>query len=98
MGRLMAESHQSMRDDFEITVPAVDQLVGILQQALREQGAAGGARMTGGGFGGCVVALLPEAHVDAVSSAVQRHYRSPDRQHGTVFVTSAAAGAGLVQR
>ena len=98
MGRLMAESHQSMRDDFEITVPAVDQLVGILQQALREQGAAGGARMTGGGFGGCVVALLPEAHVDAVSSAVQRHYRSPDRQHGTVFVTSAAAGAGLLPR
>ncbi len=96
IGQLMAESHRSMRDDFEITVPAVDQLVGILQQALADQRAEGGARMTGGGFGGCVVALLPEAHVDAVSSAVQRNYRSPERQRGTVFVTRAASGAGLL--
>ncbi len=56
MGRLMAESHASMRDDFQITVPAMDKLVSILQHAVGEEG---GARMTGGGFGGCAVALLP---------------------------------------
>ena len=99
MGRLMAESHLSMRDDFEITVPAVDELVNILQLAITDAcGEAGGARMTGGGFGGCAVALLPESKVEAVRSAVQRLYRAPDRQHATVYVTGAAAGAGLLQR
>jgi galactokinase len=63
MGRLMAESHVSMRDDFQITVPAMDKLVSILQRAIGEEG---GARMTGGGFGGCAVALLPEAKVNEV--------------------------------
>lgn len=52
----MSASHASMRDDFEITVPAIDWLVEQLQTQL---GDTGGARMTGGGFGGCVVALAP---------------------------------------
>ncbi len=95
MGRLMAESHRSMRDDFQITVAAVDELVDILQQAI---GTAGGARMTGGGFGGCAVALLPEGRVEAVRGAVLRQYRAPDRQSATVYVTGAAAGAGLLPR
>ena len=94
MGRWMAESHQSMRDDFEITVPAIDQLVAVLQQAIavHAQG-QGGARMTGGGFGGCVVALLPAAAVAAVRDAVQRQYRSPEGETGSVWVCQAAAGA-----
>ena len=54
LGILMRQSHASMRDDFAISVPAVDQLVALLQEAI---GDAGGARMTGGGFGGAVVAL-----------------------------------------
>jgi len=91
MGRLMAASHDSMRDDFEITVPAIDQLVQILQQAI---GVDGGARMTGGGFGGCVVALLPEDRVQAVSRAVARHYRAPGGGRGTVMVCRASEGAG----
>ena len=94
MGRLMAESHVSMRDDFEITVPAVDRLVEILQAAI---GPEGGARMTGGGFGGCVVALLPEAGVDEVTRVVERQYRSPDGHPGTVYVSRPAAGAGLIR-
>lgn len=57
MGRLMAESHASMRDDFEITVPPIDKLVEIVKAAI---GPRGGVRMTGGGFGGCVVALMPQ--------------------------------------
>ena len=47
LGRLMADSHASMRDDFEITVPPIDNLVSLLQAAI---GSHGGARMTGGGF------------------------------------------------
>ena len=54
-GALMLASHASMRDDFEITVPAIDAMVETAAQA-----GALGARMTGGGFGGCIVALLPQ--------------------------------------
>jgi galactokinase len=93
LGLLMAQSHASMRDDFEITVPAVDRLVAILQAAI---GDGGGARMTGGGFGGCAVALLPAARLDAVIAAVERDYRAPDGRPGTVIVTRAADGATLL--
>ena len=54
-GCLMTESHKSLRDDFNVSVPAIDRLVDICVQT-----GALGARMTGGGFGGCVVAILPE--------------------------------------
>jgi len=94
MGRLMAASHASMRDDFEITVPAIDRLVDILQQAI---GGDGGARMTGGGFGGCVVALLPETRVAAARAAVAAHYRAPGGEPGTVYVCQAQAGAGALR-
>ena len=91
MGELMADSHVSMRDDFEITVPAIDRLVEIVKEAI---GPAGGVRMTGGGFGGCVVALVPEELVEAASQAVARDYRAPNGEQATVHVCRAAAGAG----
>jgi len=93
LGRLMAASHASMRDDFEITVPPIDQLVAILQDAI---GGLGSARMTGGGFGGCVVALLPEAGVDAARLAVAAHYRAPGGEPASVYVCRATAGAHVL--
>lgn len=75
LGRLMAESQASMRDDFEITLPAIDRLVAILADAI---GDAGGARMTGGGFGGAVVALVAKDRPDAAMAAVALDYRTPD--------------------
>ena len=93
LARLMAESHASMRDDFEITVPAVDRLVEIISTAL---GGAGGCRMTGGGFGGCVVAVMPAECVALVQSAVRQHYRSPQGLEAQIFVCAAGPGAGLV--
>jgi galactokinase len=69
MGELMAESHASMRDDFEITVPQIDTLVEIVKATIGDKG---GVRMTGGGFGGCVVALVPEDLVDTVQQAVAK--------------------------
>ncbi|MDL2355708.1 MAG: galactokinase [Pseudomonadota bacterium] len=92
MGRLMAASHASMRDDFAITVPAIDQLVALLQQAI---GPEGGARMTGGGFGGCVVALLRASEVETVRAQVRQHYRSPEGEPAIVHICQPAAGAGL---
>ena len=85
----MAASHASMRDDFEITVPAVDRLADIAARAI---GGDGGARMTGGGFGGCVVALMPLARVDAVRAAIDAEYRSPNDEPAIVYVCRAAAG------
>jgi galactokinase len=95
LGLLMAQSHASMRDDFQITVPAVDQLVEIVQAALAGEG---GARMTGGGFGGCVVALLPAARVDAVCTAIEAQYRSPAGDAARVWVCQACDGVGRIER
>ncbi len=75
LGQLFAASHASMRDDFAITVPPIDALVGVLAGAM---GGEGGARMTGGGFGGAVVAVLPACDVPRVSAAVRANYRTPD--------------------
>ncbi len=93
LGQLMAQSHDSMRDDFEITVPAIDELVAILQEVIGDEG---GARMTGGGFGGCVVALLPQARVAAAQQALAKRYRSPEGEPALVYLCKASDGAGLL--
>ncbi|MCE2842311.1 MAG: hypothetical protein LW689_05955 [Novosphingobium sp.] len=93
LGVLMAESHAAMRDDFEITLPAIDGLVALLQDAI---GSAGGARMTGGGFGGAVVALLPAEQVERVRAAVLAGYRTPAGGPPLVMVETPAAGASLI--
>lgn len=93
IGRLMRESHWSMRDDFEITVPAIDALAALVQDVI---GDAGGARMTGGGFGGCVIALAPQDAVDEIRAAVAATYRSPDGREAEVHVCAASSGAGLL--
>ena len=93
LGRLMAQSHVSMRDDFEITVAAVDQLAKIMAAPLAGEG---GTRMTGGGFGGCVIAVAPDDKVDAILSAIASDYRAPDGKVADVFVCQATQGAGLL--
>jgi galactokinase len=93
LGPLMAQSHISMRDDFEITHPAIDQLVGILTDAIGDEG---GARMTGGGFGGSVVAIMKHNRVDAVSALVRKHYQRPDGEAPLIMVETPAAGASVV--
>jgi galactokinase len=93
LGQLMAASHAAMRDDFAITLPAIDRLVELLQQAI---GSDGGARMTGGGFGGAVVAVLLQGRVEAVRAAVLGHYHTPDGQAPLIMIERAAAGACLI--
>jgi galactokinase len=65
LARLLDESHASMRDDFEISCPELDLAV----ESARSADALG-ARMTGGGFGGSAVALVPESAVSSVQEAV----------------------------
>jgi galactokinase len=71
--RVMAESHESMRVDFNITTPAIDRLVAILQQAGAGET---GARMTGGGFGGCVVSIAPALIIPRLAAAVEQYYEA----------------------
>lgn len=91
MGQLMAESHASMRDDFEITVPQIDTLVEIVKETIGDKG---GVRMTGGGFGGCIVALIPEDLVSAVQKAVADRYEAKTGIKETFYVCKASEGTG----
>lgn len=93
LSALMAASHASMRDDFEITIPAIDRLAEIAATAA---GNRGGARMTGGGFGGCVVALMESDVAEVVIEAVRRDYLSPDGEPAAIHVFRASAGARLL--
>ncbi|MBE3657694.1 galactokinase [Vibrio navarrensis] len=93
LGELMAQSHASMRDDFEITVTEIDTLVEIVKGVIGEQG---GVRMTGGGFGGCVVALVPPALVEPVKAAVEEKYPQATGLSASIYVCQAKAGAGLM--
>lgn len=94
MGQLMAESHASMRDDFEITVKEIDLLVEMIKEVIGDQG---GVRMTGGGFGGCVVALIPPALVDNVRATVEANYQVATGLKESIYVCQAKNGAGLVE-
>lgn len=90
LGRLMRESHLSMQDDFEITTPDVDRLAALLNEAI---GAEGGARMTGGGFGGAVVAVAPKARVEEIANKVAAAYRRPDGKPTEVLIEKPSVGA-----
>ncbi|EKS7766496.1 galactokinase [Edwardsiella piscicida] len=92
MGALMAASHASMRDDFAITVPPIDTLVEIVKGVIGDRG---GVRMTGGGFGGCVVALMPQTLVEPVRAAVARDYAARTGLRETFYVCQPSAGASV---
>ena len=89
IGELMAASHASMRDDFAITLPPIDALVEVLTQAA---GGRGGARMTGGGFGGCVVALVAQNRLDAVQSAAVAWFARDGRTSPLIHACRPSAG------
>ncbi|MDI6099791.1 galactokinase [Actinoplanes sp. NEAU-A12] len=88
IGPLLTASHASMRDDFEITVDQVD----VAVEASLAAGAYG-ARMTGGGFGGCVLALVDAERADATAAAVDAAYRKRDFTAPTSWVATAGPGA-----
>ena len=88
IGTVLTASHASMRDDFEITVPEVDTAVEAAMAA-----GAHGARMTGGGFGGSVLALVDEHDVDTVVRAVETAYADAAFDPPSAFVAAACSGA-----
>jgi galactokinase len=88
IGPALTASHASMRDDFEITVSQVDTAVSAALDA-----GAHGARMTGGGFGGCVLALVEADAVDATLRAVEAAYEAAGFGAPSAFVAVACDGA-----
>jgi galactokinase len=88
IGALLDASHVSMRDDFEISVPELD-----LAVATSQASGAVGARMTGGGFGGAAIALVPTAARRAVTAAVLEAFAGAGYTTPTIFAVHAADGA-----
>lgn len=87
--RLLNESHISMREDYEITVPTVDLAV---ETALMH--GAFGARMTGGGFGGCIIAWCSTGQANRIGSAVHEAFEKAGFQKPSWFTATPSGGAG----
>jgi galactokinase len=85
---LLDASHESMRDDFEITVPQVDLAV----ETARASGALG-ARMTGGGFGGCIIALVPAGEAERIGHEIAQSFATAGYGPPAHFTAVPSAGA-----
>ncbi len=92
LGVLMNASHASLRDDFEVTNDALDTMAQIAQA----QSGCYGARMTGGGFGGCAVALVAVGLAERFATAAAQQYHSATGLEPLVYICEATDGAGLV--
>jgi galactokinase len=92
LGQLMLAGHASLRDDMEVSTPELDALVEVLVDA-----GAFGARLTGGGFGGCAVALVPEERGPSIAERASAAYRARTHREPRPFLVHAAAGARVVR-
>jgi len=97
VGRLMNESHASLRDDFAVSCEEVDLLVELTQE-LGEDGGVFGSRMTGGGFGGCTVSLVQTDRAQSIAELITKRYHDELEIQPDAFVTRPAAGARVLQR
>ena len=95
VGQLMYASHRSLRDDYEVSCKELDAVVEIAE-SIGESGGVYGCRMTGGGFGGCAVALIKRDAVDAVSKKLAADYRQKTGIEAAIFVSRPAAGATVI--
>jgi galactokinase len=88
LGQLMSASHESLKNDYEVSCPELDTLVEIAQ------GMPGviGARMTGGGFGGCTVNLVPQADLSAFIENISNRYQEAFGQQPHIYITQASEG------
>jgi galactokinase len=97
VGQLMYASHASLRDDYEVSCPELDAVVDIAQ-SIGPKGGVIGCRMTGGGFGGCTVALVRADSVSAISERLTAEYEQRTKIKPTLFVSRPAAGAMVLSQ
>ena len=96
VGQLMYASHYSLRDDYEVSCAELDAVVEIAE-GLSIKGGAYGCRMTGGGFGGCCVALVKAEGVEAISKEIATEYKKKTGIEATIFNSRPAAGATIIK-
>ena len=96
VGQLMYASHASLRDDYEVSCLELDAVVDIAQ-AIGSKGGVIGCRMTGGGFGGCAVAMVNADAVVGICDRIAFEYERRTKIKPTLFVSRPAAGATLLQ-
>jgi galactokinase len=96
VGQLMYASHASLRDDYEVSCPELDAVV-AMAESLGIKGGVYGCRMTGGGFGGCAVALVKSDEVQAISKKFAGDYKKKFGIEATIFVSRPAAGASVLK-
>lgn len=90
LSQLMQASHLSMKNDFEITVPEIDLIVALCHEVIQDKG---GVRMTGGGFGGCVVVLIPDNLIHPVIEHVKAHYTHQTGLTASFYLCQSANGS-----
>jgi galactokinase len=95
-GQLMYASHDSLRDDYEVSCAELDAVVEIAR-SLGRNGGVYGCRMTGGGFGGCTVALVKTEAVAAITARISGDYQRKTGIAATIFESRPAAGAALLK-
>ena len=96
VGQLMYASHYSLRDDYEVSCKELDVVVQIAE-SIGYKGGIYGCRMTGGGFGGCAVALVKTELVEAISQKIAAEYKKKTKIEATIFVSRPAAGATVIK-
>src|SRR5258706_8678745 len=96
VGQHMYASHVSLRDDYEVNCKELDVVVEIAQ-CIGLQGGIYGCRMTGGGFGGCAVALVKTQLVETISQKIAADYKKKTKIEATIFVSRPAAGATVIK-
>lgn len=92
LGHLLNEAHTSARDDYEVSCPELESLV----RAAREVDGVAGARLTGAGWGGCIVAMVSIEAVSTFEAHVSECYQNDTGQPTTIFTCQAGPGAGLI--
>jgi galactokinase len=96
VGQLMYASHDSLRDDYEVSCEELDVVVEIAGN-IGFNGGIYGCRMTGGGFGGCAVALVKTERVKDITEQIAAGYKNQTRIEATIFVSRPAAGATVIK-
>jgi galactokinase len=96
VGQLMYASHRSLKDDYEVSCAELDAVVDIAQAIGLKDGVIG-CRMTGGGFGGCAVALVKTNAVDSISKRLAAEYKKKTGIEPTIFVSRPGKGATVIK-